>query len=82
MKPLFAFALVSAAVATPRCRRHHGANRLRNWFLVNTMASIRRSPLFESIGGMHIVHVNSVGEAALKKGGPYPDGTICVTDRA
>src|SRR5262249_30046821 len=32
------------------------------------------------LGGMHNVYVNSVGEAVLKKGGPYPDKTIFATD--
>jgi hypothetical protein len=52
----------------------------RNWFHVNTMVIDKASPLFESLGGMHNVHVNAAGEAALKTGGPYPDGTIFVTD--
>ncbi len=52
----------------------------RNWFHVNTMIVDKASPLFEALGGMHNVHVNSVGEEALKKGGPYPDGTIFLTD--
>ena len=52
----------------------------RNWFHVNTAIVDKSSPLFDSLGGMHNVHVNSVGEDALKKGGPYPDGTIFVTD--
>ena len=52
----------------------------RNWFHVNTMIVDKASPLFEALGGMHNVHVNSVGEAALKKGGPYPDKTIFLTD--
>jgi hypothetical protein len=52
----------------------------RQWFHVNTMIIDKASPLFESLGGMHNVHVNSVGEAALKKGGPYPDQTMFVTD--
>src|SRR5947208_3041829 len=47
----------------------------RNWFHVNTMIVDKASPLFETLGGMHNVHVNSVGEAGLKKGGPYPDRT-------
>ena len=29
---------------------------------------------------MHIIHVNSIGEAALKKRGPYPDQTIFMGD--
>ena len=52
----------------------------RNWFHVNTMIVDKASPLFEGLGGMHNVHVNPTGEAALKKGGPYPDKTIFVTD--
>jgi Cytochrome P460 len=40
----------------------------------------RASPLFHPLGGMHNVYVNSIGEEALKKGGPYPDGSIFVTD--
>jgi hypothetical protein len=52
----------------------------RNWFHVNTLIVDKASPLFAALGGMHNVHVNSVGEAALRKGGPYPNGTIFVTD--
>jgi len=52
----------------------------RNWFHVNTMIVDKASPLFDSLGGMHNVHVNSAGEDALKKGSPYPDGTVFVTD--
>jgi Cytochrome P460 len=52
----------------------------RQWFHVNTMIVDKASPLFEALGGMHNVHVNSVGEPALRKGGPYPNGTIFLTD--
>jgi hypothetical protein len=52
----------------------------RHWFHVNTMIVDKASPLFAMLGGMHNVHVNSVGEEALKKGGPYPDETVFVTD--
>jgi hypothetical protein len=52
----------------------------RHWFHVNTMIVDKASPLFESIGGMHNVYTNSVGEAALKKGGPFPDKSMFVTD--
>src|ERR1700731_4681070 len=45
----------------------------RNWYHVNTMVIDKGSPLFEAMGGMHNVHINSIGETALKKGGPYPD---------
>ena len=52
----------------------------RQWFHVNTMIVDKASPLFEALGGMHNVHVNAVGEPALRKGGPYPNGTVFVTD--
>jgi hypothetical protein len=40
----------------------------------------KASPLFEALGGMHNVYINSAGEGALKKGGPYPDKTMFVSD--
>ena len=54
----------------------------RNWFHVNTMIVDRTSPLVAQglAAGMHNAHVNSVGEAALRKGGPYPDGTMFLID--
>ena len=52
----------------------------RNWFHVNTMIVDKASPLFDVLGGMHNVHVNALGESALKKGGPYPKGTMFLTD--
>src|SRR5215470_715034 len=52
----------------------------RHWFHVNTMIIDKASPLFADLGGMHNVYVNSVGEAALKKRGPYPDKSMFVTD--
>jgi Cytochrome P460 len=52
----------------------------RKWFHVNTMIVDKASPLFDVLGGMHNIHVNSAGEAALKKGGPYPDETIFLSD--
>jgi hypothetical protein len=52
----------------------------RSWFHVNTMVVDKDSPLFKDLGGMHNVHVNKAGEAALKKGGPYPNGAMFVTD--
>jgi Cytochrome P460 len=52
----------------------------RHWLHVNTMIVDKASPLFEGLGGMHNVYINSAGEAALKKGGPYPDKTMFVTD--
>jgi cytochrome P460 len=52
----------------------------RNWFHVNTMIVDKGSPLYADLGGMHNVYINSVGEPALKKGSPYPDKTMFVTD--
>jgi Cytochrome P460 len=52
----------------------------RQWFHVNTMIVDKDSSLFADLGGMHNVYINSVGLAALKKGGPYPDKTMFVTD--
>src|SRR5262245_32157825 len=49
-----------------------------HWFHVNTMIMDKASPLFKHLGGMHNVYVNSVGEAAVKKGGPYPDKSMFV----
>jgi hypothetical protein len=52
----------------------------RQWFHVNTMIVDKASPMFDAIGGMHNVHINGVGFPALKKGGPYPNKTMFVTD--
>ena len=52
----------------------------RNWYHVNTMVIDKGSPLFAAMGGMHNVYINSTGEAALKKGGPYPDKTMLLVD--
>jgi hypothetical protein len=52
----------------------------RNWFHVNTMVVDKASPLSADLGGMHNVYVNATGAAALKKGGPYPNGSQFVTD--
>ena len=52
----------------------------RHWFHVNTMIVDKVSPLFKELGGMHNVYINAIGEPALRKGGPYPDQTMFVTD--
>ncbi len=52
----------------------------RQWFHVNTMIVDKDSPLFKDLGGMHNVYVNATGLPALKKGGPYPDRSMFVTD--
>ena len=52
----------------------------RQWFHVNTMIVDKGSPLFGDLGGMHNVYINAVGLPALKRGTPYPDKTMFVTD--
>jgi hypothetical protein len=52
----------------------------RSWFHVNTQVIDKTSPLFDPLGGMHNIYVNATGQAALKKGGPYPDKTVFVSD--
>jgi hypothetical protein len=52
----------------------------RDWYHVNTMVIDKGSPLFEAMGGMHNVYINSTGETALKKGEPYPDKTVFLVD--
>ena len=74
--PLFA-ALPFAAQSADDLKPPDG---YRKWFHVNTMIVDKASQLFNVLGGMHNIHVNSTGEAALKKGGPYPDKTIFLSD--
>lgn len=82
------FRLLTAAVGTLAivCVSADSADDLtppigyRHWFHVNTMIVDKASSLFKDLGGMHNVHVNSIGESALRNGGPYPDGTVFMTD--
>jgi hypothetical protein len=55
---------------------------LRDWLMVYSTIVSRDSPLFDQLGGMHLVHVNPTGLQTLKEGGssPYPDGTIFADD--
>jgi len=54
----------------------------RDWFVVNSMIVTKDSPIFDQIGGMHIIYLNSKGLETLKNGGPfpYPDGTVFADD--
>jgi hypothetical protein len=54
----------------------------QHWYLVNSMIVTKDSPMFNAIGGLHQIFINSVGMARLKKGGSeaYPDGTIFADD--
>jgi len=57
-------------------------NGFRDWFVVNSMIVTKDSPIFDQIGGMHIIYVNGKGLTTLKAGGPfpYPDGTVFADD--
>ena len=76
--------LLCAAVVAPFAAESADDLKLpasyRNWYHVNTMVIDKGSPLFEAMGGMHNVYINSTGETALKKGGPYPDKTVLLVD--
>ena len=52
----------------------------RHWYHVNTMVIDKGSPLFEAMGGMHNVYIDSTGETALKNGESYPDKTVLLVD--
>src|SRR5258708_7397393 len=52
----------------------------RHWYHVNSMVIDKGSPLFEAMGGMHNVYINSTGETALRKSEPYPDKTVFLVD--
>src|SRR5260221_2378010 len=87
IKKSVALGLLSAAVVGPiTLFAAESADNLklpasfRNWYHVNTMVIDKGSPLFEAMGGMHNVYINSTGETALKKGEPYPDKTVLLVD--
>ena len=73
-------ALAVASVAAQSTDDLTPPSGYRKWFHVNTMIVDKASPLYGEIGGMHNVHINAVGEPALRKGGSYPDGTVFLTD--
>jgi hypothetical protein len=52
----------------------------RQWFHVNTQIVDKTSPLFDALGGMHVITINAIGLPALKKGTPFPDKTVFVDD--
>ena len=81
------FGLLSAAIVgsiAPFAAKYADGLKLpasfRNWYHVNTMVIDKGSPLFEAMGGMHNVYINSTGETALKKSQPYPDKTVLLVD--
>jgi Cytochrome P460 len=76
---MLAFLAITCAAAEP-ADNIQPPTGYRHWFHVNTLIVDKASPLFETLGGMHNVYVNSVGEAALRKGGPYPNRSMFTTD--
>lgn len=53
----------------------------RSWTHVKSMViNDRAHPLFDAFGGIHHVYVNPRGAAAVRTGGPYPDGSVFVFD--
>jgi hypothetical protein len=72
--------LASATLAAESADDIKPPANFRHWFHVNTMIVDKASPLYDALGGMHNVYINSIGEAALKKGGAYPDKTVFTND--
>jgi hypothetical protein len=53
----------------------------RNWTHVKSEAIVDKAhPLFEPFAGIHHVYINQKGAAAVRTGGPYPDGSLFVYD--
>jgi hypothetical protein len=77
---LFMAVVGVTAAAAPSADHLKLPTSFRHWYHVNTMVIDKGSPLFEAMGGMHNVYINSTGETALKKGEPYPDETVFLVD--
>jgi Cytochrome P460 len=52
----------------------------RHWFHVNSSLVDSGSPLFSTLGGLHNIYLNAVGQPALASGASYPDGSIFVDE--
>ncbi len=52
----------------------------RQWTQVKSMVIQQGHPLFESFGGIHHIYANKKALEAMKKGKPYPDGSVLVFD--
>lgn len=52
----------------------------RNWTHVKTMVLQPGHPLYDAFGGIHHVYANDRALEALKKGTPFPDGSVLVFD--
>ncbi len=52
----------------------------REWTHVKSMVIEKGHPLYDSFGGIHHIYANAKALAAMKAGGPYPDGAVLVFD--
>ena len=52
----------------------------RNWTHVKSMVLQEGHPLYKAFGGIHHVYANEKALKALKKGTPFPDGSVLVFD--
>jgi len=80
---LVAAALVAMAGSAPVRRAGNDLKPptgYRTWFHVNSALIDSASSLFGLLGGLHNVHINSVGQPALQSGALYPAGTVFVDD--
>jgi Cytochrome P460 len=76
------FAVMGSVFAQSTANDVPFPNGFRDWFLVNTMIVTKNSPMFEQIGGLHHIYVNTVALPTLKSSGPYPypDGSVFADD--
>jgi hypothetical protein len=56
--------------------------RFQAWYLVNSLLVVKEPDKSGLIAGVHLIYVNPVGLARLKRGGSaaYPDGTVFADD--
>ncbi len=52
----------------------------RGWAHVKSMVIEKGHPLYGSFGGIHHIYANAKALAAMRAGGPYPDGAVLVFD--
>ncbi len=52
----------------------------REWTHTKSMLIEPGHPLYDSFGGIHHIYANRPALAGLKRGGPYPDGSVFVFD--
>ncbi|MFQ5442395.1 MAG: cytochrome P460 family protein [Thermodesulfobacteriota bacterium] len=52
----------------------------RDWTHIKSMVIEEGHPLYEAFGGLHHIYANKKARKAMKKGGPYPRGSVIVFD--